>query len=393
MEQCEVAVMGGGPAGLMAAETAARAGVRVALFDAMPSVGRKLLVAGRGGLNLTHGGPLESFVAKYSGSDLPDGFFARLIAGFPPAAAREWAAGLGIETFEQRTGRVYPREMKAAPLLRRWIMRLKDSSVMFHMNHKWSGLERCDGGWRLGFDNGREVIARSVVFAFGGGSWPRTGSDGNWMTLFRQMGIECTDLQPANCGWETDWPQEVLEVAEGEPLKNLRVRAGNSVVDGELLLTRYGLEGGAIYALGAELRAMAVPAITIDFKPTFSEEQLIAKLAAGNLLAAAQRSWKLASVAVAMLATREWSSAAELAHAVKNRPVVFNGPRPIAEAISSAGGVRWSELDDALMLRKFPGVFVSGEMIDWDAPTGGYLMQACLATGRLAGRGAAACRK
>jgi uncharacterized flavoprotein (TIGR03862 family) len=377
-----LAVIGGGPAGLRAAEAAACGGAAVTLFDAKPSVGRKLLVAGRGGLNLTHGEDFSRFVTRYSGPGQPDGFWENLLASFTPADLREWAAGLEIETFEQRTGRVYPKEMKAAPLLRRWVERLRGLGVTFEMKHRWTGLKP-GPPHELEFavdEERRTFSADAVILALGGASWPVTGSDGTWTTLLESLGIGVNPLVPANCGWETPWPAEVLAVAEGQPLKNLVVRAGDHEAAGELMVTAYGLEGGALYQLGAALRAMAEPVIHIDFKPTFSVEELAKK-----------SSWKLSPAAEAILrcGVPPNISLHDLAARAKACPVAFTGPRPIAEAISSAGGVRWDELDAKLMLRKLPGVFVAGEMIDWEAPTGGYLMQGCFATGTLAGRAAA----
>jgi len=378
----KIAVIGGGPAGLRAAEVAATAGAEVTLFDAKPSVGRKLLVAGRGGLNLTHGEDFPRFVTRYSGPGQPDGFWKKLLATFTPDDLRAWAAGLGIETFEQRTGRVYPREMKAAPLLRRWVERLRGLGVALEMKHRWTGLVP-GPPHTLEFavdDERRTFTADAVILALGGASWPLTGSDGTWTSLLESLGIDVNPLLPANCGWETPWPADVLAVAEGRPLKNLLVRAGRHEAAGELMVTAYGLEGGALYQLGATLRALPEPLIHIDFKPTFTVEELARK-----------SSWKLSPAAEAILrhGVAPEIPPHDLAARAKACPVAFTGPRPIAEAISSAGGVRWEELDANLMLKKLPGVFVAGEMIDWEAPTGGYLMQGCFATGTLAGTVAA----
>ena len=389
----KLAVIGGGPAGLRAAEVAASAGAAVTLFDAKPSVGRKLLVAGRGGLNLTHGEDLERFIARYSG---PAEFWQRVISSFTPAELREWAAGLGIETFEQRTGRVYPREMKAAPLLRRWVDRLRGLGVTFEMNHRWTGLKP-GPPHELEFsihDKPSTFTADAVILALGGASWPITGSDGQWASVLSRLGICVNPLMPANCGWETSWPAEVLRIAEGKPLKNLVIHAGNYEAKGELMVTSYGLEGGAIYQLGAALRSMPEPMIHIDFKPTYSIEQLATKLMGTKHLPihACHRHWKLSDAAHALLChgLSEATSASELAARAKSFPIAFSAPRPIDEAISSAGGVSWDELDETLMLKKLPGIFLAGEMIDWEAPTGGYLMQGCFATGTLAGRAAIA---
>lgn len=384
MERIDIAVIGGGPAGLRAAEVAAGMGRKVTVFDGKPSMGRKFLVAGKGGLNLTHVGGLEEFVAHYG-----DGMDLRgIIADFDNDALRGWCHGLGLETFTASSGRVYPKALKGAPVLRAWLARLRDMGVEIRPRHLWTELLP---GNVLRFGNGVECAADAVIFALGGGSWPKTGSDGGWVERFLKMGVGCSQLLASNCGWECDWPPKTLATAEGLPIKNISVSAGEMTVSGELLLTAYGLEGGAIYALGAELRAMAEPGIHIDFKPTFTCEQLVEKLGAGSgdLLKTAIRRWKLSKPAAAILSANTPASPADLAALAKACPVALKGSRPLAEAISSAGGVLAEELDDGLMLRKFPGVFVCGEMIAWDAPTGGYLLQAAFATGTRAGRAAA----
>ena len=389
----QIAIIGGGPAGLRAAEVAVAGGAAVTLFDAKASVGRKFLVAGKGGLNLTNAASREDFVPRYSG---PADLWASLIADFDADALREWAAGLGVETFAASTGRVYPRELKAAPLLRRWVHRLRESGVKFSVHHRWTGLRREDR-WVLDFqtpEGMRTGAADAVILALGGGSWPETGSDGAWVAALEKLGVEIAPLLPANCGWEYPWPRAVLDAAEGQPLKSIAVRAGGVEVRGELLVTKYGLEGGALYQLGPQLRA--TPELAIDFKPSSTVEQLVAKMGPirRNFLAEARARWKLGDAAFAIVShppePRAWDSAGALAAHVKNCPLRLTGPRPIAEAISSAGGVCWRELDDNLMLRKLPGVFIAGEMIDWEAPTGGYLIQGCFATGTRAARGALA---
>lgn len=386
-----LAVIGGGPAGLRAAETAVGEGIEVTVYDAKPSTGRKLLVAGRGGLNITKSEPFDLFTSRYSGRDLPGARWREFLAAFTPDDLRAWAAGLGIETFAASTGRVYPREMKAAPLLRRWIERMKRNGVRFSMNHRFTGFER--DPLRACFGANR-VEADAVILALGGASWPRTGSDAGWVSALEAQGIAISPFQPSNCGWECDWRPEFLAVSEGLPLKNITAVAGNTEARGELLITRYGLEGGIIYQLGPELRESGHPVIRIDLKPGNSVEQLVRKMgpARRNLISEAAARWKLPAAARALLEhhpDRElWTSPARLAEAAKSLPIVLTRPRPISEAISSAGGVRWCEIDETLMLRKLPGVFVAGEMIDWDAPTGGYLMQGCFASGTQAGRAA-----
>ena len=392
----DIAIIGGGPAGLRAAEVAAAGGASVTLFDAMPSVGRKFLVAGRGGLNLTHAEPRERFVTRYIGPGQPGELWAALLAEFDADALRKWAADLGVETFAATSGRVYPRELKAAPLLRRWVHRLREARVHFALRHRWTGL-RPGGRWQADFQAEGEVRtfeADTVILALGGGSWPETGSDGAWISVLEKSGVAVAPLTPANCGWEIPWPSAVLAQAEGKPLKNITARAGGVTAVGELLVTRYGLEGGAIYQLGPALRTMTEPEIVIDFKPAHTVEQLVKKLGAcrRNFLTEARSCWRLNDAAFAILGNlpeREpFTTAESLAATVKGCALRLTGPRSLAEAISSAGGVRWSELDSSLMVRRLPGVFVAGEMIDWDAPTGGYLIQGCFATGTRAARGA-----
>jgi len=385
----QLAIIGGGPAGLRAAEVAASAGVQVTLYDGKPSVGRKFLVAGKGGLNLTHGEAREKFTTRYSGPAQPPGIWDDLLADFDPAALRQWAADLGVETFQATSGRVYPKALKAAPMLRRWIERLRGLGVRFEMNHRCVSLEP-GPPYQLSFANGTTATADAVIFALGGGSWAKTGSDGAWQGMFEKLGITQNQLAPANCGWEHEWPPEVLAAAEGRPLKNLHIRAGDVTAIGELMLTRYGLEGGAIYQLGAVLRAMSEPAIAIDFKPTFTHEQLVAKMQSvkRDFLNEARVRWKLSDPAHAILSQKIFSDADSLAHETKHCVIPLTRPRPIDEAISSAGGICWSETDRTLMLKKLPGIFIAGEMIDWEAPTGGYLMQGCFATATRAAKSA-----
>ncbi len=380
-----LAVIGGGPAGLRAAEVAAAAGASVTVFDGKPSMGRKLLVAGKGGLNLTHGEDFERFLTRY-----PDGPWRDLLENFSPAGLREWATGLGVETFQASSGRVYPKALKAAPLLRAWLARLRNAGVRFAPNHRLSGITP-GSPHELSFADGSIHHAHAVVLAAGGGSWPQTGSDGGWMQILEPLGIPAKPLAPANCGWEHEWPPEVLAAAEGLPIKNIHVRANVETAVGELMLTRYGLEGGAIYQLGRTLREMEQPAVEIDFKPTFTEEELVSKMASvrRNFLAEARVRWKLGAPAHAILARKDWQDAPSLARETKRCVIPLLRPRPIEEAISSAGGIRWEALDSQLMLRKIPGIFVAGEMIDWEAPTGGYLLQGCFATGTRAGQSAA----
>ena len=391
---------------MRAAEVASGLGARTILCDAQSSFGRKFLIAGRGGLNLTHSEPVENFPGRY-GTE-PDRW-RDLLNEFGPAHLQEWANSLGVETYVGSSGRVFPRGQKAAGLLRAWLERLRTHGVEFQTGARSSGLERVENGWCVRIGD-RKFEAEAVVLALGGASYPETGSDGTWPTILAQHGIEMTPWKPANCGWEVNWPPEFLERAEGKPLKNLTVRCrldgvckpGRSftrvtaphreiAVSGELLVTRYGLEGGAIYRLGPALREMREPELVIDFKPQLSAD--ILRERAANLSRSSEwfRSWKLSAAAVALLETNEKVDDLERAiEQVKNFRIRLQGPRPIEEAISSAGGVPWSELDERLMLHKMPGVFVAGEMIDWEAPTGGFLLQGCFATGNRAGKSAAA---
>lgn len=393
-----IVIVGGGPAGLFAAEVAAEQGARVSLFEAKPSVGRKLLVAGRGGLNLTHGDPVELFASRYQGPDLPPQWWSNCLAEFSPADLRTWAAGLGIETFEQRTGRVYPCEMKAAPLLRRWVERLRGLEVRMLMKHRLTAMTP-GTPTVLHFESPVgpvSIEADAVILALGGASWSITGSDGRWTELLEKCGVGIHSWQAANCGWEVEWPQALVLKIEGQPLKNVASRVGSETVTGELMLTRYGLEGGLLYQFGPALRAMECPELIIDLKPDADEATLLRKMESvrQNFVDEAKVRWRLSSAAYALFV---WRAEVEQAHdltdlvrLVKNLRVPLLRPRPIDEAISSAGGVAWSALDDDLSLHKVPNVFVAGEMIDWEAPTGGYLMQGCFASGRWAARGALA---
>jgi uncharacterized flavoprotein (TIGR03862 family) len=385
-------VIGGGPAGLRAAEVANAAGARVVVCDAQRSVGRKFLIAGRGGLNLTHGEPVENFPARYV--DEPDRW-RDLLREFGPDDLRTWAAELGVETYVGTSGRVFPLGQKAAGLLRAWLRRLRTSGVEFRTGSRFVGLGREPDGWRAEFqtvDRKFSLTTDAIVLALGGASWPETGSDGTWPAILAGHGVDVAPWVPANCGWEVDWPSELLARVEGLPLKNLIVRAGHESVSGELLITRHGLEGGAIYRLGRTLRSMKQPRLEIDLKPQLTVEAMRDR--AANLHEARDwfRAWKLSAATIALvetICTDDCKDRERLIARVKNFTLALRGPRPIAEAISSAGGVRWSELDESLMLRKLPGVFVAGEMIDWEAPTGGYLLQGCFATGTRAGRAAA----
>lgn len=395
-----IAIVGGGPAGLRAAEVAAESGADVTLFDAMPSVGRKFLVAGKSGLNLTNAEDFEPFLARYGGTEFPTESWREILSEFDNRAICKWAAGLGVDTFAASSGKVFPEpvdgKIRAAPLLRRWIERLRGVGVQFRTRHRWVGF---GNDRELLFQHGEETVSQefdAAILALGGASWPQTGSDGTWTSILERKGITITPLRSANCGWEIDWPPALLSEAEGLPLKNIEVKAGDTYRRGELVVTRYGLEGGPIYRLGPAIRALPSPQVTIDFKPDLTEEELVRRLGQvnRNFVREARRRWKLDPAAASLLKhlpdRGPWKSAEQLVHEVKNCRIPLVQPRPLGESISTSGGVAWSELDENLMLRKLPGIFVAGEMIDWEAPTGGYLLQGCFATGNRVGGTAAA---
>jgi uncharacterized flavoprotein (TIGR03862 family) len=393
-ETCDALVVGGGPAGLRAAELISASGAKVILADRMPSVGRKFLVAGRGGLNLTHSEPLEDFVRRYGE---PRERWQDLLAGFSPDDLRAWAKDLGVDTFIGTSRRVFPIGKHAAPLLRRWIERLRRKGVVFRPRHRFAAFRPAkNGGWEIDFvtpDGLVSFAARAVIFALGGASWPQTGSDGAWTQPFAAAGIPLVPLTAANVGYEGKWPADFLAQVEGLPLKNIVVRSGGEEVAGELLITKYGIEGGALYQLGRVLHTQARPLIEIDLKPSFTPEQLAAKLRhtpwRDDTLDRVTRAWKLGPVARALLEISVVvDKEEEFVRLAKALPLAFDRPRPIAEAISTAGGVAWDALDGDLMLRAHPGLFCAGEMIAWDAPTGGYLLQGCFSTGTRAARGA-----
>ena len=403
-----VAIVGGGPAGLMAAETLARGGVAVEVFDAMPSVGRKFLLAGRGGLNITHSEPPERFLTRYGSRQ---GQIAPLLDAFSPEALRAWVEALGIATFTGSSGRVFPEGMKAAPLLRAWLQRLREAGVRVHVRHRWTGWD-ADGALRFATPEGeRHVRADAVVLALGGASWARLGSDGAWVPLLAARGADVAPLRPANCGFVAaspraadgrGWSEHFRSRHAGEPLKGVAMGvAGHAAPPrpGEALITADGIEGSLIYALSAALRdrieADGRAVLHIDLAPGRSAERVLAEVShprgSRSLASHLQSRVGLAGVKMALL--RECADAdtladpARLAAAVKALPVPLAAPRPLDEAISTAGGVRFEDLDDGLMLRAVPGVFCAGEMLDWEAPTGGYLLTACFASGRAAGAG------
>ena len=396
------AIIGGGPAGLAAAEALSEAGIAADVFDAMPSPGRKFLLAGIGGLNLTHSEAAETFITRYG--ERADRLTPMLQA-FGADALRDWAAGLGIETFVGSSGRVFPQEMKAAPLLRAWLTRLRGRGVRLHTRHRWTGWH----GERLRFDTPdgeRRIAADVVVLALGGGSWSRLGSDGAWLPLLNARGVRTVSLRPANSGFDIDWSPHFRERFAGQPLKNISARfidpsGREHLRSGECLITAHGIEGGLIYALSAPLRDAlehrGEAVLELDLAPGRSQERLQTALSrprgrrsfAKHLKSQTGLSDARAGLLYECLERDALDCPTRLAAAIKALPLRLARPRPLDEAISSAGGVCFESLDNTLMLTAQPGVFCCGEMLDWEAPTGGYLLTACFATGRLAGAGAA----
>ena len=399
-----VAVIGGGPAGLMAAEVLAAGGVGVDLYDAMPSVGRKFLLAGVGGMNITHSEAFETFVSRYGARAAE---VRPLLEAFPPDALREWIRGLGVETFVGSSGRVFPKDMKAAPLLRAWLHRLREAGVRFHVRHRWVGWDD-DGTLLFATPAGELAVkAGAVVLALGGASWPKLGSDGAWAPLLAQRGVDVAPLVPSNCGFDVagGWSGHLRTRFAGQPLKTvaLRFTDGAGIVHerrGELMLSDTGIEGSLVYALSAPLRdaiaAQGALTVALDLVPDKPLERVVSEVShprgARSLSSHLQSRSGIKGAKMALLREilppGQLNDPAALARAIKSLPLTLAAPRPIAEAISSAGGVRFDALDERLMLRTLPGVFCAGEMLDWEAPTGGYLLTACLASGRVAGKGA-----
>jgi hypothetical protein len=399
-----VAIIGGGPAGLMAAEVAVEGGAKVDVYDAMPSVGRKFLLAGKGGLNLTHAEPLDSFLSRYGARREQ---IAPMLKTFGPDALRAWAKELGSETFVGSSGRVFPVGMKAAPLLRAWLQRLRAAGVRFHPRHRWLGWNS-DGALRFATRNGeRAVQADAVVLAPGGASWPQLGSDGAWVSLLAQRGVAVAPLRPSNCGFDIGWSPYFRGRFAGEPVKTVVAsfadREGRKYRQpGDFIVTENGIEGGLVYALSAPLRdhiAGAGPAtLQLDLVPDRSADRLVRELAhpqgRRSMASHMQSRAGLKGVKVGLLReivpAQDFADPARLVSAIKSLPLKLVAARPLAEAISSAGGVPFEALDENLMIRALPGVFCAGEMLDWEAPTGGYLLTACFASGRAAGTGVVA---
>ena len=385
----------------MAAEVLAKGGVRVTVYDAMPSAARKFLMAGRGGLNLTHSEELPQFLARY-GTAAPR--LKPAIEALPPQALRDWSAALGEPTFVGSSGRVFPQSFKASPLLRAWLRRLGSMDVQLALRHRWIGW---DEQGRLLFetpDGQRSVEARATILALGGASWPKLGSDGSWVEILATKGIAISPLRPANCGFAVVWSDVFRDRFEGQPLKGVALSFGSHSVRGEAVITRSGIEGGAIYGLSADLREAVLrdgkAILLVALRPDLDRDGLMARLSMpkgkqsfSNFL---RKALNLSPIAIGLLQEAARASkmslsslsAADLANWINAVPIKLNDVAPIARAISSAGGISFSEIDADYMIRRLPGVFAAGEMLDWEAPTGGYLLQASFATGAAAGRGA-----
>jgi hypothetical protein len=400
LNENHVAIIGAGPAGLMAAEVLAQGGVNVTVYDAMPSAGRKLLMAGRGGLNLTHSEPLPAFLGRYREAER---WLEPVISAFPPDRLREWSEQLGQPTFVGSSGRVFPKAFKASPLLRAWLRRLDAQGVRFVFRHRWTGWD--DRG-RLRFqapEGERTVEARATILALGGASWPRLGSDGAWTVSLAARGIAISPFRPANCGFTVKWSDVFKERFEGQPLKAVAFKFGKDAIRGEAIITRSGIEGGAIYALSAELREAIAGSgeamLQIALRPDLAASELGKRLSMPrgkqSISSFLRKAAKLPPVAIGLLQEATISSARslrslspnELAELINAVPVSLIGTAPILRAISTAGGIALDELDRNFMLRRLPGTFAAGEMLDWEAPTGGYLLQASFTTGAAAGRG------
>ncbi|MBS1228938.1 MAG: flavoprotein family/uncharacterized flavoprotein family [Proteobacteria bacterium] len=404
-----VAIIGGGPAGLMAAEVLSRSAANeVEVFEAMPSLGRKFLMAGKGGMNITHAEEAGAFRARYGARQ---DRIAPLLDDFGPDELRQWIDDLGLSTFVGSSGRVFPTGMKAAPLLRAWLHRLRQAGVRFHVRQRWCGVESsADGRWALRFSataGEQTVIVDAVVLALGGGSWAKLGSDGRWVALLENAGVAVAPLRPANCGFDIAWSEHLKSRFAGTPVKSVVA----SFTDGggkahrrpgEFVITENGVEGGLIYALSAPLRdaidKIGSATLTIDLLPGHPLARVIAEIAhprgSRSLASHLHGRLGLKGVKSALLheciARDDFLDAGKLAAAIKALPLRLTAPRPLDEAISSAGGVLFEALDEQLMIRQLPGVFCAGEMLDWEAPTGGYLLTACLSTGHAAGHGASA---
>lgn len=396
-----VAVIGAGPAGLMAAEVLAQAGYTVHVFDAMPSAGRKFLMAGKGGMNITHSENFADFLSRYGAQA---GVLTSILNDFSPSKLIAWLQNLGIETFVGSSGRVFPKDMKAAPLLRAWLHRLRSEGVLLQMRHQWLGWQ--DQYLSFATPAGPRLIkARAVILALGGGSWPQLGSNAVWMDYLAPLGVELAKLEPSNCGFELVWSDFFRQRFTAQPLKSVRLNFKNAQGQswcqaGELMISEYGLEGGLIYALSApirdEIKRSGLARIELDLLPDWPKDKIVARLSKPrgkqSLTTYLRKALGLDPLRIALLREVLSAEAFEqteiLVDTLKALPLNLTATRPLAEAISSAGGVRFTALNEKLMLKALPGVFCAGEMLDWEAPTGGYLLTASFATGRAAGQGA-----
>ena len=393
-----VVVVGAGPAGLMAADVLSQAGAQVHVYDAMPSAGRKFLLAGKGGLNLTHSENADIFISRFAGRQAE---VAPWFARFGQQAVREWSHALGIETFVGTSGRVFPADMKAAPLLRAWLHRLRSVGVQFHMRHRFTGWDADDQMTFVSPQGEHRVHADALVLALGGASWSRLGSDGAWVPLLEARGVGMAALQPANCGFDVrnGWSEYFASRFAGQPFKSVAIRFQDFHRQGEFVATATGVEGSLIYAASALLRdgirADGSATFELDLLPGKTAEQVLAEVShpRGSRSLASHLKSRLGLEGIKLALLHELlpkddiHDVSRLATAIKALPVTVTAPRPIDEAISTAGGVRFDSLDGNLMLRNLPGIFCAGEMLDWEAPTGGYLLTACLASGRIAGSG------
>lgn len=397
MNEPDIAIIGAGPAGLIAAERLAAAGHRVAIYERMASPARKFLLAGRGGLNLTHSEPIDAFLDRYGGARP---WLEPAIRAFPPPALRDWADGLGAESFIGSSGRIFPRAMKASPLLRAWLARLDGLGVQLHAGRRWIGWDESGALHFAAREGGEEIVSpRATLLALGGASWPRLGSDGSWVELLAEKGLVISPLRPANAGFTVAWSPLMRERFAGQPLKRIALSFAGQRVMGEAMIDADGIEGGAIYALSGPLREAidrdGHADLAIDLRPDLDESALAARLErcrAGETLSNHLR--KAAGLSpVAAAALRETANgslpaeAGKLATLIKSASLRLTGTAPIARAISTAGGIVTNEIDTDFMLKRLPGVFAVGEMLDWEAPTGGYLLQACFATGVAAAEG------
>ncbi|MEQ1638729.1 MAG: TIGR03862 family flavoprotein [Methylococcales bacterium] len=401
LPRVKVAIIGGGPAGLMAAEVLSKAGLAVDVYDAMPSVGRKLLMAGVGGMNISNAETLEQFCLRYGSRHEVIG---EMLKQFSPTSLRAWCQELGVDTFVGSSGRVFPIDMKAAPLLRKWLHRLRAAGVTFHVRHRWLGWSSA-GSLNFAISNGnREIQADIVVLALGGGSWAKLGSTGEWVPLLIEQGVDIVPLKPANCGFGANWSTYFTDRFAGQPLKSIAASFTNTTGEcfqehGELIVTATGVEGGLIYTLSAPLReeieAKGSATLKLDLMPNHALSVLIAKLSqpkgkqsfTNHLRKCLGITGVKAGLLREIATANDFNDPTRLCTLIKAFPITLLATRPLDEAISSAGGVKFEAMNEDLMLNAIPGVFCAGEMLDWEAPTGGYLLTACFASGFLAGKG------